>query len=137
MVFKVVSGFKFQIQKNLKNYYLFIFLYIQNTTPKIITTTIITTIGRKMANELKVIAVPVSTVETIGFPNPAVFTEDAKRVVVVSPCMAVALPVPAIMAKMVVIVGDRSTKVDAITTKPATAAKGVAMVSNKLSINGI
>lgn len=90
-----------------------------------------------MAKELNVIAVPVSAVETTGFPNPTVLTDDAKRVVVVIPCITDAEPLPAIIARIVVIVGEISTSVEAIITKPAIAARGVAIVSNKLSIKGI
>ena len=100
-------------------------------------TTTTETIGKKMDKEVNVIAVPVSALATMGFPNPAVFTDDANRVIVVIPCIAVAVPPPAIMAKIIVNVGEISTKVDAITTNPAIATNGVAMVSNKLSINGI
>lgn len=95
------------------------------------------TIGRNIANELNVIAVPVSAVDTTGFATPAVFTDEARRVVVVKLCVANAVPPPAIMAKIVVIVGSTSTKVEAMTTKPATVAKGIAIVSNKLSTNGM
>ena len=100
-------------------------------------TTTIATTGRKMDSALIPIAVPVSAVETTGFPIPAVFTEEANRVTVVIPCMAEAVPPPAIKANIQVIIGLISTKVEAITTVPAIAAKGVAIVSNKLSINGI
>ncbi len=93
--------------------------------------------GTNIANELNVIAVPVSAVATAGFPNPAVFTDDANLVVVVRPCIAAALPVPAIIASTVVIIGLKSTKVDDIATNPAIAANGAAMVSSILSTNGI
>lgn len=90
-----------------------------------------------MAKALKVIAVPVSAVETTGFPKPAVFTDDANRVIVVIPCMAVAVPPPAIIANPQVIMGSKCTNVDAIAAVPAIAANGVAIVSKRLSINGI
>lgn len=101
------------------------------------TTKITATIGRKIANELNVMAVPVSAVDNTGFPTPAVLTVEAKRVVVVKLWVAKAVPPPAMIAKIVVIVGLISTKVEAMTTNPATVAKGMAIVSNKLSTNGM
>ena len=100
-------------------------------------TIIIATIGKKIANELKVIAVPVSAVETTGFPKPAVFTDEASLVMVVIPCMAVAVPPPAIIANPQVSIGSKCTNVDAIAAVPAIAANGVAIVSKRLSTNGI
>lgn len=95
------------------------------------------TMGKNIAKELNIIAVPVSVVETIGFARPAVFTDDANRVNDVIACTPVAVPPPAIKANIQVIIGLTSTIVEAIITVPAIAAKGVAIVSNKLSINGI
>ena len=80
---------------------------------------------------------PVSTVDITGFAMPAVVAVDAKRVVLVDPFMAVAVPPPAIIAKAQVIVGLKSLTVATITAVPATAAKGTAIVSNKLSNQGI
>lgn len=95
------------------------------------------TIGKKIDIVLSANAIPVSAVATIGLPRPAVFTDDAKRVTVVIPCMADAVPPPAIIAKTHVISGLTSMIVDAITTVPAIAASGVAMPSKKLSKNGM
>ena len=80
---------------------------------------------------------PVSTVVTIGFPTPAVETEELKRVAPEAVLMAVAVPPPAMIAKTQVIMGLKSATVETITAVPASAANGIAMVSNKLSIKGI
>lgn len=90
-------------------------------------------------NEIIVITieVPVSTIETTGFPIPAVVTVDASLVALEVPEIAIAVPPPAIIAKAHVISGLKFTMVESITTVPATAAKGTAILSNKLSIYGI
>lgn len=69
------------------------------TEINITTTTTKASIGKKIANELKVISVPVSAVDTTGLPITPVLTEEAKRVVLVIPCLTVTVPPPAIMAK--------------------------------------
>ena len=80
---------------------------------------------------------PVSTVETIGFPNPAVVAEDVNLVPALALLNKVAVPPPAIIAIDQVTIGDKSATVDTITAVPAIAASGTAIVSNKLSINGM
>lgn len=78
--------------------------------------------------------VPVSKLETIGFPKPPVVAVDAKRVVLEVPAMAAAVPPPAIIANDQVTTGLKSATVDIITAVPASAANGTAILSNKLSI---
>lgn len=81
--------------------------------------------------------VPVSKAPTIGLASPKVVEVEANRVVLVVPAMAAAVPPPAIMAKDQVITGSKSAMVDSITTVPAILAKGIAILSSKLSIYGM
>lgn len=83
------------------------------------------------------IEVPVSIVETTGFPKPAVETVEPKRVALAELFTAAAVPPPAIMAKAEVITGLRSTTVNTITAVPAIVASGMAIVSQTLSTTGI
>src|SRR5690606_10941815 len=100
-------------------------------------TKIIATKGIKIeANDITT-AAPVSTVETTGFPRPAVLTEDVKRVPAEALLIALAVPLPAMMAKDQAIMGERSAMVETITAVPAIAAKGTAILSSILSIKGI
>lgn len=80
---------------------------------------------------------PVSTVETTGFPIPAVETDECNRVAPEAVLIAAAVPPPAIIAKAHVITGLKSVTVETITAVPAIVAKGIAMVSSKLSTKGI
>ena len=84
-----------------------------------------------------IVAVPVSTVETIGLPSPPVVAVEVNRVAAVAELIAAAVPPPAIMAKPHVIKGLKSTNVEAMTAVPAMAANGMAIVSKILSIKGI
>lgn len=95
------------------------------------------TIGRKIVTIDVVKAVTVSTVEITGFAIPTVVAVDANRVAPEAPEIAAAVPPPAIIASAQVISGPKFATVDTITAVPAIAAKGSAIVSNKLSINGI
>lgn len=81
--------------------------------------------------------VPVSSMATTGLAIPPVVTVDANRVVLEVPATAAAVPPPAIMANDHVITGLKSATVESIIAVPARAAKGTAIVSNKLSIYGI
>lgn len=83
------------------------------------------------------IEVPVSIVETIGLPIPAVETVEPNRVTLEELFTAAAVPPPAIIAKAQVITGLRSATVETITAVPAIVAKGMAIVSKALSIIGI
>ena len=78
--------------------------------------------------------VPVSTVDITGFPMPPVVTVDVSRVALDVPAMAAAVPPPAIMAKAQVISGLKPTSVETMINVPANAAKGTAILSNKLSM---
>lgn len=83
------------------------------------------------------VAVPVSIVEITELPIPPVVADDVIRVAAVAELMAAAVPPPAIMAKPHVNSGLKSTNVEAITAVPAMEANGIAIVSNKLSTNGM
>jgi hypothetical protein len=96
------------------------------------TTNSIAITGKNIEKDDISIDVPVSTVEIIGFAIPPVVAVDA-----VVPLITDAVPPPAIIAKAHVIIGDKSATVDTITAVPAIAAKGIAIVSNKLSNQGI
>ncbi len=100
-------------------------IIITKTKPKI---------GRKIEATDNNIEVPVSTVETIGFPKPPVVVVDASLVAPEDPAMTDAVPPPAIIAKAQVTTGLKSATVETITAVPAIAARGIAMESNKLSI---
>ncbi len=94
-------------------------------------------IGAKMEAVVTTKAVPVSTVETMGFANPPVVAVDAKRLVALAPFIAVAVPPPAIIASDQVTTGSRSATVDTMTAVPAMAAKGTAKPSKRWSTHGI
>ena len=94
-------------------------------------------IGKNIDNKVITIDEPVSIVVTIGFPKPAVDTDDVKRVALVALLMVAAVPPPAIIAKARVTTGLKSATVETITAVPATVAKGIAIVSIKLSTNGM
>ena len=83
------------------------------------------------------IDVPVSTVETIGFAIPPVVAVDVKRAALDVPAITAAVPPPAIIAKAHVISGLKSATVETMTAVPAIAANGTAIVSSKLSTNGM
>ena len=91
-------------------------------------------IGRNMETTDITKDIPVSSVETMGLPKPPVVTVDAKRVVLDVPAKAAVVPPPAIIAKDQVIIGLKSTTMESITAVPASAAKGTAILSNRLSI---
>lgn len=90
--------------------------------------------GKKIEINDMSIEVPVSTVETTGFPKPAVVTVEVKRVAPEAPDIAAAVPPPAIIANAQVIVGLKSATVETITAVPTIAANGTAIVSKRLSI---
>ena len=82
-------------------------------------------------------AVPVSTVEIIGLATPPVVAVEANRPAAPAPLIAVAVPPPAIMAKDQVTIGSKPATVLTITAVPAIAANGTAILSNRLSTQGI
>ena len=90
--------------------------------------------GRKIETTDMMTAVPVSTVDTMGLPNPPVVAVDANRVVLADPAIAAAAPPPAIIANDHVITGLKSATVESMTAVPAKAARGTEMVSSQLSI---
>ena len=102
-----------------------------------IITNIIAITGATKTNIDNTMEVPDSTVETIGLAIPPVVAVEANLAVLVEDLIAVAVPPPAIIAKDQVTTGSRSPIVDNITAVPAIAAKGTAIVSNKLSSHGI
>lgn len=81
--------------------------------------------------------VPVSTVVKTGFAIPPVVVLEVSLTAEVFPFMAAAVPPPAIIAKAQVITGLKSVTVATITAVPAKVASGKAMVSSKLSIQGM
>lgn len=101
------------------------------------TTKIIAKMGKKIEIIDITIEVPVSIVDTIGFPKPAVDTVDPKRVALAELLTAAAVPPPAIIANAQVITGLKSATVDTITAVPAMVANGIAILSNKLSTTGM
>ena len=100
-------------------------------------TKIIANIGKKIETIAIMTDVPVSIVETNGFPKPAVETVDPNLVALAELFTTAAVPPPAIIAKAQVTTGLKSATVDTITAIPANVAKGIATVSNKLSTTGI
>jgi hypothetical protein len=108
-----------------------------NKIQKIINTRITASIGKTMASKDIIIDVPVSTVETTGLAMPAVDAVEANLAVLVEVLIAVAVPPPAIIAKAQVTTGSKSATVETITAVPAMAANGMAILSNKLSNQGI
>lgn len=82
-------------------------------------------------------AVPVSSVDTIGFAKPPVVAVEASRLVAPAPLIAVAVPPPAMIANDQVTTGSRFATVETITAVPAIAANGTAILSNRLSTHGI
>ena len=94
-------------------------------------------IGKKIETIDITIEVPVSIVETIGFPKPAVETVEPNLVALAVLFIAAAVPPPAMIAKAQVITGLKSATVDTITAVPAIVAKGIAMVSKALSMMGM
>ena len=93
--------------------------------------------GTNMEAVLTATAVPVSTVDTMGFASPPVVAEEANLPVALAPLMAVAVPPPAMMAKDQVITGSKSATVDTMTAVPAIPAKGSARPSKALSTHGM
>ena len=106
-------------------------------TIKIKTTRTNANIGRNIEKMEIIKEAPVSTVEINGFPNPAVEIVEVARDAVAVLFMAAAVPPPAIIAKAQEITGFKSATVDTITAVPAMVASGIAIVSSKLSTNGI
>ncbi len=94
-------------------------------------------IGKKIEKMDMTMEVPVSTVDTNGFPNPAVDTVEVTREAPAALLMVAAVPPPAIIASAQVMTGLKSATVDTITAVPAIAANGIAMVSNELSTTGM
>ena len=97
-------------------------------------TNMIAKTGRTIDITDNITEVPVSTVDITGFPIPAVVTVEASLVALDVPAIAAAVPPPAIIAKVHVISGLKPTSVETIINVPAKAAKGTAILSNKLSM---
>lgn len=93
--------------------------------------------GKKMDAAVITAAVPVSTRPSTGFANPPVVVEEVILPAAEVLFIAVAVPPPAIMAKVQVISGSRLATVDTMTAVPAIAAIGTATLSNRLSTQGI
>ena len=95
------------------------------------------TIGKKMAKKEMMMEAPVSMVDTNGLPNPAVETVEVMRDAPAALFMVAAVPPPAMIANVQVIMGLKSTIVETMIAVPARVANGMAIVSNKLSTKGI
>ncbi len=93
--------------------------------------------GAKIDAAVTANAVPVSTVDTTGLPNPPVVAVEAILPAAPAPLIAVAVPPPAIMANDQVTTGSKFATVETITAVPAIAANGTAKLSNKLSTHGM
>ena len=104
---------------------------------KINSTRMIAKIGAKRDAVDIMIEVPVSAVDTTGFPIPPVVVVDVSLVADEALFITPAVPPPAIIANDQVIKGFKSATVETNTAVPAIVASGIAMVSNKLSIKGI
>lgn len=83
------------------------------------------------------IEVPVSMVVITGLPTPAVETVEVNREAPAALFIVAAVPPPAITANAQVISGLKSVTVETITAVPAMADNSMAMVSSRLSTNGI
>lgn len=99
------------------------------------------TIRAKTGKNIETIAITIdeidSTIPMTGLAKPAVEAVDVNLAPPTVPLIAAAVPPPAIIASAQVITGLKSETVETMTAVPAIVAKGTAMVSNKLSINGI
>lgn len=93
--------------------------------------------GKKIDNNVMTMDPPVSMVDTTGFASPPVVAVDDSLSNEAFPLIAVAVPPPAIIANAQVNTGFISPIVATTTTVPAIAAIGTAIVSNKLSTQGI
>jgi len=106
-------------------------------TNKITSTKIIAKGGKTTEAVDTTTAVPVSTAETAGLARPPVVPVETNLPVAEAPFIAVAVPPPAIIAKDHVTTGSKLAMVETITAVPAIAAKGTAILSSKLSTQGI
>jgi hypothetical protein len=85
--------------------------------------------GTRIASKAMITDPTSSKVETKGFPNPAVDTNDVPRSVTVVPCTNPAIPPPAIRASVHFRKGDISVTNEAEAKVPAMIAAGVAAAS--------
>jgi len=85
----------------------------------------------------KPVAATPSPVETTGFPNPAVRLVEVRRVIELALWM-VAAALPPTTNPMIQRIHSLSTgKTDVISNVPAPTDRGVAMLSSRLSTNGM
>ena len=82
-------------------------------------------------------AVPVSTTDTTGFAKPPVVVEEVNLPAAFAPLIMVAVPPPAMMAKAQVVTGSKPATDDTIAAVPAIPARGIAILSKRLSTQGI
>ena len=75
--------------------------------------------GTSIDAVLTVTAAPVSSVDTKGLASPPVAPVEANLPVALAPFIAVAVPPPAIMAKVQVITGSKLAAVETTTAVPA------------------
>src|SRR5512143_2642283 len=86
-------------------------------------------IGARIASRAVIIDPTNSKVEIIGFPIPAVETDDFVRSATVVPCTNPAIPPPAISASVHFRNGDILVTDEAVVMVPAMIAAGVATMS--------
>jgi len=99
-----------------ENAVLYNFKIIQKINP---TNTIAKT-GKNIANTANKIENPDSNIEITGLANPAVATDEASLVPEVEVFIAVAVPPPAIIARVQVIKGSKLATVESMIAVPAT-----------------
>ncbi len=95
------------------------------------------TTGRKTARIESPKEEPASTVEIAGFPAPPVVVVEVKRVILVPVCTIPAALLPAIIAKDHFAKGGNPLTTATIKIAPAINAAGVAIVSSRLSNQGM
>lgn len=78
-----------------------------------------------------------SPLDTTGLANPPVETVEAPLKVTLAPWIKAAAPPPAMMARDQRKKGVTSVTIEAVAMVPATIAAGVAIVSRRLSSQGI
>ena len=110
-------------------------LLIMNVSSK--TTRINDTIGKIMDIRVPRIEAASSPVETTGLARPPVWAVDAPRTNTLEPWTRPAMPPPAIIARVQRKNGETSPTIEAVAIIPATIAAGVAIVSRRLSNQGM
>src|SRR5438045_2166640 len=95
------------------------------------------TIGQTTARIESTVEVTASTAAKTGLATPPVATVEVKRALVVTNCVEVATPPPAITASVQRQNGSTSGSTEPMAKVPATVAAGTAMESRALSTQGM